>query len=378
MGFAAIARVTENRWVACAVRDSIAFGLEPGQELKLETTICNDIRASHKPVAIDHVETDIVYKDHHTPALYGFQSYISVPIFRKDGQFFGTLCSIDPKPNLLNNPETIGMFNLYADLISYHLHTLEARHISQSNLAFEEKNDAVRDQFIAILGHDLRNPLSAISMSSELLKESHLGDDDLQLVTIISRSARRMSDLITSILDFAKARMGNGIALNRTSKEPLQEILQHIVKEFEVSQSHAVIKTEFDLSDAIYCDSNRLAELFSNLLGNAIAYGRTGHPIYVKAFCRDNQFHLSVTNTGEKIPDPIKERLFQPFVRGNIKDGKQGLGLGLFIASEIARAHKGTIEVHSSDQETNFTLIIPVEEKGIDQNALLVLAEQNN
>src|ERR1700754_224243 len=93
MGFAAVAKVTKDRWIACGVRDEINFGLVPGGELKLETTICDEIRDSGKGVIIDHVATDPDYCTHHTPATYGFQSYISIPVILKNGSFFGTLCA---------------------------------------------------------------------------------------------------------------------------------------------------------------------------------------------------------------------------------------------------------------------------------------------
>ena len=121
MGFAAIARVTENKWVACSVRDEIEFGLVSGSELKLETTICHEIRQNGKAVIIDEVKKDEMFCNHHTPAMYGFQSYISVPIILQDGSFFGTLCAVDPKPAKLNNPETINLFKLFTELISFHL-----------------------------------------------------------------------------------------------------------------------------------------------------------------------------------------------------------------------------------------------------------------
>ena len=91
MGFAAVARVTEQRWICCAVRDEIAFGLTPGGELQVETTICHEIRQSGEAVVIDSVADDLAYCGHHTPAQYGFQSYISMPIILADGSFFGTL-----------------------------------------------------------------------------------------------------------------------------------------------------------------------------------------------------------------------------------------------------------------------------------------------
>jgi GAF domain-containing protein len=121
LGFAAVARVTEDRWIACAVRDEISFGLRPGGELQVDTTICDEIRNSGQPIVIDHVAEDDIYCGHPTPRMYGFQSYISMPIYRPDGRFFGTLCAIDPKPARVNTPTTIGMFKLFADLIGFHL-----------------------------------------------------------------------------------------------------------------------------------------------------------------------------------------------------------------------------------------------------------------
>lgn len=96
MGFAAVARVTSERWIACQVLDQIEFGLKPGDELVIKTTICDEIRASGTGVFIDNVAANPEWRTHHTPAMYGFQSYISMPIILADGSFFGTLCAIDP------------------------------------------------------------------------------------------------------------------------------------------------------------------------------------------------------------------------------------------------------------------------------------------
>ncbi|WP_132254421.1 GAF domain-containing hybrid sensor histidine kinase/response regulator [Methylobacterium segetis] len=121
MGFAAVARVTEDRWVACQVKDDIAFGLQPGGELKVATTICREIRQSGTAVVINNVAEDVRYCNHPTPSLYGFQSYISMPIVLPDGTFFGTLCAIAPKPAQLDRPDVVGMFKMFADLIAFHL-----------------------------------------------------------------------------------------------------------------------------------------------------------------------------------------------------------------------------------------------------------------
>ncbi|MET0934406.1 MAG: GAF domain-containing protein, partial [Luteibacter sp.] len=94
MRFAAVARVTDDRWTACAVRDDLGFGLKPGEDLILETTICNDIRSNPQAVVFGHASAHPVYSKHHTPKYYGLESYASVPIFTVSGEFFGTLCAI--------------------------------------------------------------------------------------------------------------------------------------------------------------------------------------------------------------------------------------------------------------------------------------------
>jgi signal transduction histidine kinase len=121
LGFAAVARVTEDRWVACAVRDEIGYGLLAGGELIVETTICNEIRRTGERIAIDHVATDPRFCNHPTPKQYGFQSYISAPIVVRDDEFFGSLFAIDTKPARVNRPDIIAMCELFAQLIACHL-----------------------------------------------------------------------------------------------------------------------------------------------------------------------------------------------------------------------------------------------------------------
>ena len=142
LGFAAVARVTDTQWIACAVRDEIAFGLVPGGELVLGTTICNEIRQHGRLVVIDDAATDDVFNGHPTPGLYGFRSYISVPIILHDGQFFGTLCAIDPAPARLNTVETVNMFRLFAELIAFHLDARDRMSELESRVA--ERTAALR------------------------------------------------------------------------------------------------------------------------------------------------------------------------------------------------------------------------------------------
>jgi signal transduction histidine kinase len=360
MGFAAVARVTPERWIACGVRDGIAFGLQPGGELKVETTICHEIRQSEKLVVIDHVAENEIYREHPTPAMYGFQSYISVPIVLPDGSFFGTLCAIDPRPARLQNPETIGMFTLFAELIAFHIDANVQLASSEATLLDERRTSELREQFIAVLGHDLRNPLAAISGGVELLRRSQLDAKASRMADLIQMSVVRIAGLIDDVMDFARGQLGSGLTLNLTDNAPLAPVLHQVIGELRTSFPDRAIEAEIGFDDPIHCDPKRIAQLLSNLLGNALTYGAAHMPIRVRAAIEGAVFELSVANGGDPIPPAALERLFQPFTRGAVRPSQQGLGLGLFIASQIAKAHGGALTVVSSSEETRFRFRMPL------------------
>lgn len=369
MGFAAIARVTEDRWIACAVEDKIQFGLLPGGELKVETTLCNEVRQHGQVVAIDHVSQDEVYVDHHTPAMYGLQSYISVPIILKSGKFFGTLCAIDPNPAVVKTPQIMGMFKFYAELIAFHLQSLEQLELSAQQLREERETAELREQFIAVLGHDLRNPVGAVANVAQLMLRMPLDDRMRRLANIIQDSSYRMKELIENVLDFARGRLGEGINLEKKEDEPLPEILSQVITELNLVWPDRIIETNFDFQHPVTCDGKRIAQLFSNILGNALTHSVSGKPVTVTAISDEKEFKLSVSNCCAKIPDGILNSLFKPFFRGDAKPGLNGLGLGLYIASEIARAHGGILEVNSTDELTTFTLTIDI---NVEQKSTLL------
>jgi signal transduction histidine kinase len=360
MGFAAVARVTEDRWIACSVKDDIGFGLGAGGELKVESTICHEIRQCRQGVVIDNVAEDPVYRSHPTPELYGFQSYISMPITLPDGTIFGTLCAIDPRPARLKTPEVIGMFKLFAELIAFHLNTIEQLATTQERLLNAQETAELREQFIAVLGHDLRNPLGAIGAGAELLLKTPLTDKATRMVNVIRASVSRMSDLIDDVLDFARGRLGGGLTVDRNADEPLEPVLRQVIAELQARFPDRAIEATMALHDPVLCDRPRIAQLLSNLLGNALMYGTPDVPIRVRAMTDGTRFELAVANAGVPIPPAAMERLFQPFSRGVVRPSQQGLGLGLFIASEVARAHGGALKVASSTGETCFTFEMPL------------------
>lgn len=361
MGFAAVARVTENRWIACKVLDYLDFGLAPGGEFKVEATICNDVRYSREPVIINNAAEDETYGDHPGMAKCQLQSYISMPIIRRDGRFFGTLCAMDPRPARLNNPETIGMFTLFAELIGAHLDAREQLITVKADLAKERELSELRDQFIAVLGHDLRNPVASIDSGAKMLLRMPLDAKSQKILHLMQGSVVRMRGLIDNVLDFARARLGGGVMLDTSrTLEPVEDVLDQVLGEIRSIEPGREIQADFSLSAPVEVDHARLGQLFSNLLGNALVYGDSGAPVKTGALTHDGYFELWVSNAGDPIPTSMLDNLFKPFFRGTVRPSQQGLGLGLYIASEIARAHGGTLTAVSNRQETRFTFRMPL------------------
>lgn len=359
--FASIARVTDERWVACATMDNIPLGLKAGDELEISDTFCTQVHKTGESVIFDDVNSDEQYRNHHVPKLYGIQSYISVPIYKKNGEFFGTLCALDSVPGNINNPEIKGMFKLFTELIAFHLDAAEDLLLAEEKLKEEKKVAELRDQFIAILGHDLKNPIATMRMSADILLKISKEDLTQRHASMIKSTSYRMQSLIENILDFARGQMGEGVILEKKAdNEKLREMMEQVIKEAKVTAPDRKITFSHSLSQEVLCDRNRIGQLLSNLLSNADQHGHQDAAIVVKASSRDNSFALSVTNKGDKIPEEALKHLFQPFYRESENSNKKGLGLGLFISSEIAKAHEGTLNVSSTIDNTCFTLKIPV------------------
>lgn len=359
MRFAVVARVTQDSWTACAVRDEIDFGLQAGGELPLKTTICDEIRAGGRAIIIDHVSEDPHFRTHHTPRMYGFESYISVPIVRTNGEFFGTLCALDPLPKKVSDGSVIATFELFCGLISLQLDVEERLEESEAALLDEQQTAELREQFIAVLGHDMRTPLSSVLAGVHALQRMPLSTQAISVVQRIQRSGDRMARLIDNILDFARGRLGGGIPVVRHPDPQLAQVLVHVIAELAAIHPQRKVDASIDITKPVSCDPGRIAQLLANLLSNALVHGNETDPVSVIARRDGDLFILSVTNTGDPIPREVLQRLFHPFSRGEGLEHQEGLGLGLYIAYQIAAAHNGTLSVDSTPASTTFTLSMP-------------------
>jgi len=237
---------------------------------------------------------------------------------------------------------------------------LQAREAeTRDRLERERETSELREQFIAVLGHDLRNPLASIVGAARLLKREVQSEKGLKVLTLMETSVDRMAGLIDDVMDFARGRLGSGIDLHRAIG-PLEPVLRQVVEELETAHPSRTITCEIDVPEPISFDAGRIGQLVSNLLANALTHGDPRSPVRLGAVARGERLEVWVANAGTPIPQKAMERLFQPFFRGEVRASQHGLGLGLHIAAEIAKAHGGELLVRSDQTETCFTLAIPL------------------
>jgi signal transduction histidine kinase len=361
MRFAAVARVTDKTWTACAIKDQIDFGLKVGGQLAIESTLCIESKRARTPIVIDHASLDPRYCEHPTPRIYKIESYVSVPIILASGRYFGNLCAIDPAPAEVSDPKVIGMFTRFAALIALQLDHETTRERAQNALRDERAASELREQFIAILGHDLRNPLQAISATSTLIARKFSDPVLTSMAARINANSRRMSSLIDDVLDFARGRLGGGFGIRVEEVRDVDAGLLAVIQELQDGQPSRQIIADIRVTCTVRCDIGRVQQLASNLIGNALIHGAPQSPVRVTAFADDSDLIIEVWNEGEPIPPDSIEKVFEPFWRHSIPGSRQGLGLGLYICSQIVRGHSGRLTVTSmKDSGTRFTARLPL------------------
>jgi len=358
MRFAAVARVTADRWVACRTVDEVNFGLAEGDEIEIQSTFCQSVRETSNKVLFNDTATDDVYGNHPIAAKFGIVSYASIPIYRSDGSFFGTLCAIDTEPRNIKHPRAVAMLEMFADIIGRSLETEEQLE-AEKRLAEQERELArIQEEFVAVLGHDLRNPVAALDAGFRQLDREPLTEGARKILPFMRSSLHRMNDLIENIMMHAKARLGGGIRISATPDAPLTQVITQIVEEIRAASPQNEILLDLAFDQPVSCDAPRVAQAISNLLSNAVRYATPGTPIEVRGLMRECGIEISVANQGEAVPDELQENLFHPFQRGVHANG-EGLGLGLYIASSIAVAHSGRIDVTCEDGTTTFAFKMP-------------------
>jgi signal transduction histidine kinase len=356
--FAAVVGVERRTWTAYAVRDDLSLGVQPGGELTFMASLGFDSRAARLPIVFEHAGMDPSLCDQ---TMRSIKSFLSVPIIVGSERQFGALCALDSNPIRLREPRIVSMFKEFATLIASQLEQHSTREREQSALLDERATSELREQFIAILGHDLRNPLHAVFAGGELLERRLTDPAQRMIAARIKTHAQRMSSLINDVLDFARGRLGGGIGLELADVDNITDGLTSVIEELQVAQPDCRILSNIDVSRSVPCDLGRLQQVASNLLGNALTHGSPGSPIKITAGTDEHDLVLQVWNAGEPIPAESIGKIFEPFWRNSVSPSRNGLGLGLHICSQIVHAHQGQIAVTSTAEHgTQFTVRLPL------------------
>ncbi|MET4218687.1 sigma-B regulation protein RsbU (phosphoserine phosphatase) [Bradyrhizobium sp. LB14.3] len=312
----------------------------------------------------------IYYETHIAPLLrmQGSFEEFAIDVIKADGQPLQIIANASERRDDVGKPLSIHLALIRAtDRRRYEQELLRARELAQTgersaevNLQREHESSELREQFIAVLGHDLRNPLASLSAGARILDRTVQSEKEHQIIAMMQTTVMRMAGLIDNVLDLARGRLGGGIGLNRDFGKPLEPVLMGVVDELRLASPGRVIEAKFKIDRPVNCDSQRLGQMLSNLLGNALTHGSPTKPVIVRGETLDESFELQVSNAGQPIPAAAMDKLFEPFFRGNAHASRQGLGLGLYIASQIAKAHDGELTVYSTADETRFTFTMPL------------------
>jgi sigma-B regulation protein RsbU (phosphoserine phosphatase) len=223
-----------------------------------------------------------------------------------------------------------------------------------------ERRALFAEQMVAIVSHDLKNPLTAIKMASEILARTEQRSKEIKLLGHISGSADRAHRMIAELLDFALARVGRGITVSFAEGD-LHKIASQSVAELQVAFPQAQLVHVTIGTSTTRLDSDRVQQIIGNLVANSVAYGDLQQPITITSSIENGTASICVHNAGSVIPESLRSALFEPMTRGTGKDSDvRSVGLGLFIVREIARAHSGDVSVNSSlENGTSFTAYFP-------------------
>jgi PAS domain S-box-containing protein len=269
----------------------------------------------------------------------------------------------------LRTPEgqLIGFAKVTRDLSERREAEAAQRALAAENAALTEKAriQEFQERFLAILGHDLRNPLASMDMGAGILRQIATDPKIIAVLDRMRTSSARMSRMIEQILDLTRARLAGGLTLNRRSVD-LCDILTRVVDELRAIHASRTVDLRSPSLPGVW-DPDRLEQVFSNLVGNALDYGDPAMPVTITGRVEGRLVTVVVHNGGAPIPEALQATIFSPFRRGQ-QDSRTaqttGLGLGLYISREVALAHGGDIDVRSTVGEgTSFRVTLPTIER---------------
>ncbi|WP_267407567.1 GAF domain-containing protein [Pseudomonas sp. GM_Psu_2] len=352
LGVATVAEVTEQRWIACAVEDRIAFGLQPGAELDLESTLCNHVRSSHDAVIISDVTQNPTYCDHPAPGLYGWKSYLSVPVFRPNGTFFGTLCAFDPQPApRLEQRPVIDTLDGFARLLGELLAREEQRREASPGARGDRDLTPLREQLLVLLEEDLQRPLQALAKEASA---------DAAQAQRLQAEAQRLAERSAAAADFVRVRLGHGLPLKLTLVEGVNERLTNLLATLQARFPDQTLGSELpELPAAVRLDLPRLLQAMGALLEWVASRNPAGGTLLLRGELDERCYRLAVESRTAVVDPGSLSQVFQPALTEATPEQPARLELSLYLAQEVARGHGGSLVARQENGRLRFILTLP-------------------
>lgn len=352
LGVATVAEVTEQRWIACAVEDRIAFGLQPGAELDLESTLCNHVRSSHDAVIISDVTQNPTYCDHPAPGLYGWKSYLSVPVFRPNGTFFGTLCAFDPQPApRLEQRPVIDTLDGFARLLGELLAREEQRREASPGARGDRDLTPLREQLLVLLEEDLQRPLQALAKEASA---------DAAQAQRWQAEAQRLAERSAATADFVRVRLGHGLPLKLTLVEGVNERLTNLLATLQARFPDQTLGSELpELPAAVRLDLPRLLQAMGALLEWVASRNPAGGTLLLRGELDERCYRLAVESRTAVVDPGSLSQVFQPALTEATPEQPARLELSLYLAQEVARGHGGSLVARQENGRLRFILTLP-------------------
>lgn len=352
LGVATVAEVTEQRWIACAVEDRIAFGLQPGAELDLESTLCNHVRSSHDAVIISDVTQNPTYCDHPAPGLYGWKSYLSVPVFRPNGTFFGTLCAFDPQPApRLEQRPVIDTLDGFARLLGELLAREEQRREASPGARGGRDLTPLREQLLVLLEEDLQRPLQALAKEASA---------DAAQAQRWQAEAQRLAERSAATADFVRVRLGHGLPLKLTLVEGVNERLTNLLATLQARFPDQTLGSELpELPAAVRLDLPRLLQAMGALLEWVASRNPAGGTLLLRGELDERCYRLAVESRTAVVDPGSLSQVFQPALTEATPEQPARLELSLYLAQEVARGHGGSLVARQENGRLRFILTLP-------------------
>lgn len=360
LDFASIVHIRENTWTVCALHAKANIPYKVGDILIGETNVKHKLCEDVRPFVMGSIIRQSFGSDNIISLQKEDRVLVSVPIRCAKNGFVGALYAQASQQKTIFKDSTVRTLQVFAEFISLRIEINKVDSTKVNMVTSTDDSLKIREQLVTILSHDLRTPIQAIGMGTQILLQREQLAENREVVERIDRSTKRMEQLVDNILSFAHGRLSETLPANKICCDLFSKNLKDVIDELRYLHPDRIVSAKIDDVGTVYCDIGQIAQMLSNLVNNALKYSPAATVVNVTVTAGEHTINISVANYGEPISNDIIPRLFRPYLRAAHDPASPGLGLGLYIVHEVVKAHDGCVDVQSTiEAGTTFTVTIP-------------------